>query len=220
MVFKDLFIMRSLYFPTSTHLCLEEIMLRPAVLSLCLVGLGSTPSQAQQPGLPGGPALSDAVTLVGFYYYGDATGYDRGFWFYGTNGYFTSTIPAGRALVITDAYAQMSRSNSTTVQSVALELRSGVTPLPTTPPSFTAGRLGAFEATFAAGQTTALASAHWNTGLVFTADRMPYVVYPTTNGAYATIRLQGYLVNLPTSAITATGIATSPSLSGVVISSK
>lgn len=154
-------------------------MLRSTILSLLLGGLCLTPSQAQQPGLPG-----------------------------------------GRALVITDAYAQLSRSSSTAVQSVALELRGGVTPLPTTPPSFTAGRLGAFEATFAAGQATALASAHWNTGLVFTADRMPYVVYPTTNGAYAIIRLEGYLVDLPASGLASTGIATSPGLSGVAIGPK
>lgn len=202
-------------------------MLRPAILSLLLAGLGAASLPAQQPGLPGGPALSDAVTLVGFYYYGDAAGYDRGFWFYGTNGYFTSTIPAGRALVVTDAYAQLYRSSATTVQSVALELRAGTTPLPTTPPSFTTGRLGAFEATFAPGQTTALASAHWATGLVFTASRMPYVVYPTTNGAYATIRLEGFLVDMPTT-LTASpstslspslaGIATSPSLDGITTS--
>ncbi|HTL99350.1 MAG TPA: hypothetical protein VL181_11155 [Holophagaceae bacterium] len=183
-------------------------MLRPTILSLML---GAAALSAQQPGLPGGPALNDAVTLVGFYYYGDAPGYDRGFWFYGTNGYFTSTIPAGRALVITDAYAQVSRSTSTAIQSEVLELRGGTTPLPTTPPSFTAGRLGAFEATFASGQTTAFAHEHWNTGLVFTADRMPYVVYPTTNGAYATIRLEGYLVDQPAT-IASTGIATSPGL--------
>jgi hypothetical protein len=190
-------------------------MLRSTILSLLLGSLGAAALPAQQPGLPGGPALSDAVTLVGFYYYGDAAGYDRGFWFYGTNGYFTSTIPAGRALVITDAYAQLSRSSSTAIQSEVLELRGGTTPLPTTPPSFTAGRLGAFEATFGSGQTSAFAHAHWNTGLVFTADRMPYVVYPTTNGAYATIRLEGYLVDLPASGIVSSGIATSPGMAGV-----
>ncbi|HJU82716.1 MAG TPA: hypothetical protein VJ600_00755 [Holophagaceae bacterium] len=188
-------------------------MLRSTLLTLILAGLGAATLPAQQPGLPGGPALGDAVTLVGFYYYGDAPGYVRGFWFYGTNGYFTSTIPAGRALVITDVYAQLSRSTSTNIQSVSLELRGGTTPLPTTPPSFTAGRLAAFEATFAAGQTTALASAHWNTGLVFTADRMPYVVYPTTNGAYATVRLEGYLVDLPATLTTAP--ATTPGNPGL-----
>ena len=182
-------------------------MLRSSILTILLAGFGSALLPAQQPGLPNGPALGDAVSLVGFYYYGDAPGYDRGFWFYGTNGYFTSTIPAGRALVITDAYAQLSRSTSTAIQTEVLELRGGTTPLPTTPPSFSAGRLSAFEATFAAGQGSAFAHEHWNTGLVFTADRMPYVVYPTTNGVYATVRLQGYLVDLP-----ASGIATSPGL--------
>lgn len=180
---------------------------RLALPALALAAALTAPLPAQQPGLPGGPALSDAVTLVGFYYYGDAPGYVRGFWFYGTNGYFTSTIPAGKALVITDAYAQLSRSTSTAIQAETLELRGGATPLPTTPPSFTAGRLGAFEATFASGQTTAFAHEHWNTGLVFTADRMPYVVYATTNGAYAVVRLQGYLVDLPATGITATGIS-------------
>lgn len=196
-------------------------MLRPAILSLLLAGAAATGLPAQQPGLPGGPALSDAVTLVGFYYYGDAPGYVRGFWFYGTNGYFTSTIPSGKALVITDAYAQLSRSSSTTVQSLALELRSGATPLPTTPPSFTAGRLGAFEATFAAGQSTAFASAHWDTGLVFTPDRMPYVAYATTNGAYAVVRLQGFLVNTGTTlspgAISSSS-AINPGLDGIATS--
>lgn len=191
-------------------------LLRPSALLLAATLAPSLP--AQQPGLPGGPALAESVTLVGFYYYGDAPGYVRGFWFYGTNGYFTSTIPAGKALVITDAYAQLSRSSATAVQSETLELRAGATPLPTTPPSFTAGRLGAFEATFASGQTTAFAHEHWNTGLVFTADRMPYVVYPTTNGAYAVVRLQGYLVDLPTSGITSGAILTTglqPGLQGV-----
>lgn len=178
---------------------------RLALPALALAAALATPLPAQQPGLPGGPALSDAVTLVGFYYYGDAPGYVRGFWFYGTNGYFTSTIPAGKALVITDAYAQLSRSTSTAIQAETLELRGGATPLPTTPPSFTAGRLGAFEATFGSGQTTAFAHEHWNTGLVFTAERMPYVVYPTTNGAYAIVRLQGYLVDLPSSVLTTSG---------------
>lgn len=193
-------------------------MLRSTLLSLLLAGSATASLPAQQPGLPGGPALSDAVTLVGFYYYGDAPGYDRGFWFYGTNGYFTSTIPAGRALVITDAYATLSRSTSTAIQTETLELRGGTTPLSTTPPSFTAGRLGAFAATFASGQTSAFAEAHWNTGLVFTADRMPYVAYPTTNGAYATIRLEGYLVDLPASSVISTGIGTSPSMAGIATS--
>ena len=194
-------------------------MLRSAILSLTL--LGTAPAlPAQQPGLPGGPALGDAVTLVGFYYYGDAPGYVRGFWFYGTNGYFTSTIPAGKALVITDAYAQLSRSASTTIQSETLELRGGATPLPTTPPSFTAGRLSAFEATFAPGQTTAFAHAHWETGLVFTAERMPYVAYPTTNGAYATVRLQGFLVNNPAavSGPLASSSSINPGLDGIATS--
>lgn len=192
-------------------------MLRSLILSLTL--LGAAPAlPAQQPGLPGGPALGDAVTLVGFYYYGDAPGYVRGFWFYGTNGYFTSTIPAGKALVITDAYAQLSRSTSTAIQSEALELRAGNTPLPTTPPSFTTGRLGAFEATFASGQTAAFAHAHWETGLVFTADRMPYVVYPTTNGAYATVRLQGFLVNNPATVAAPTVSNVNPGLDGIATS--
>lgn len=172
-----------------------------ATMAFFLLPLSSVLAHAQGVGLPGGPSVNNAVTVVFFNSAGDADGYTKGIWLYGTNGYFTSAIPAGKALVITDAYASINRNTTTTAQSIRVELRAGNPPLPATPPSSTTGRLTAWEVHFDAGQGSAIGSQSWHTGLVFTADRLPYIVSSPTGvsaGVYTTVRAQGYLVDLPT----------------------
>jgi hypothetical protein len=177
-------------------------------MALFMLPLASITARAQGVGLPGGPSVSNSVTVVFFNYAGDADGYTKGIWIYGTNGYFTSAIPAGKALVITDICASINRNTTTTAQSIHLELRAGTPPLPAMPPSFTTGRLGLWEAHFDAGQSSTVSNQSWNTGLAFVADRLPYIVYSpggVSAGVYAIFRAQGYLVDLP-----ATVVATSP----------
>ncbi len=188
---------------------------KAAILALCLMPFLANPGRAQGVGLPGGPSVSNAVTVVFFNYYGDADGYTKGIWLYGTNGYTTSAIPAGKALIITDICASINRNTTTTAQSIHLELRAGTPPLPTTPPSFTTGRLGLWETHFDAGQASAVSNQSWNTGLAFTADHLPYIVYSpggVAAGVYAIFRAQGYLVDIPASVATSAVFSPAPAI--------